>query len=224
MTHGLHIVNSNGITQIDQNYANYYLIKRGFVYVPARTSASLPAGVITWPLQVTPCLVFVRPPFGRYVANTVSISSVQTFEESCTVFNPGVIGTPDMLVEYAVYAPRSNASPDPGHGLQVFKPDGTVAFSSSESYLRIVAGQSYSYGGNHFTISIPASFGASFFLLNGIGWYENYREDGEADTTGNAGALITESEFRMGGYVINGSPNNATRVGTKAFMLIAKIQ
>lgn len=224
MSYGLQIISSNGFIQIDQNYANYYLIHRGFASVPARTASNIPGVTATWATQPSPCLVFVRPPYGRYVANTVSISANEPFLDSASIFNTGVIGTPAFSVEYAVFAPRSNAGPNTGHGFQVFMPNGQVAFSSLDTHLRIVAGQTYTYGGLDFSVTLPSAPGNAFFMLNGIGWFENYRESSIiSDTNGFAGALTTESQFRMEGWSNPGAPNNATRVGTMASTLIARI-
>lgn len=223
MPHGIRILNANGIVQIDQAYSNYYLLTAGSAVAPAVGSPHASV-ILNWTPQPYPCLVFVRPTFGGYLGDSVNINTVANYTSQAFVWNMGPVGSAAVAFEYAVFARRADGPQPSGHGVVIRDAGGSVVFSSTETYLRVFAAGMFTQGGAVLNVGVPNGLGRAFFMLNGIGWYENERDSpSSAFRRVMRGTLLNDNAFQLGGFQYSSAPNNATKFGFHGCYMVARI-
>lgn len=118
MAYGIRVESSSGFTQIDQDFVNYALVGSGFVTFTGSFGNNPDEKFInTSGLSSTnDTLLFARP-----LTNGIGLMG----------YDGRIIATAPTTVEWRLYE-RSNAltAPTSGYGLNVLRPDGSLAFSS----------------------------------------------------------------------------------------------
>lgn len=130
MTFGFSIKNTSGITQIDDTYSNLQVIQRG-------TISFAGTGIVTVNFATSGRPII----FLRYVSSTYWVQqrypdNDAEWVSSATFYlhsNTGAPTTGTLSVEYALCKPASDTSPLTGYGLNVFRPDGGLVYSSARS-------------------------------------------------------------------------------------------
>jgi hypothetical protein len=138
MSYGIQSINSSGFTQIDENSEVFQVIQTG-------TKA---AGIeyVTLPNTLpTDCLVFARPQGGRtsgqvYLTGYVSdytVSGTRTLKAHMKY---------NLACDYAVVQRCSEfTEPTSGYGINVYKSNGDLAFTSEQPMLRVIAARAVSF-------------------------------------------------------------------------------
>lgn len=131
MPYGLRVSNNDGITQIDQDYSNYSL----------HSSGTVSSGTVI-PTPSSSHIILVRPTVTSDLVYYDSLSSTPNRVRS--VAESYGSNLPDAgSIKYVVMAGPDEVPLDTGgssdYGLQVFKSDGGLAYTSQGKYFNIVA-------------------------------------------------------------------------------------
>ena len=165
MAYGIRVESSSGFTQIDQDFVNYALIASGFVTFTGSFGNTPDRKVINTGgvASTNDTLLFARP-----LTNGVGLIGSGTT----------IIATAPTIVEWRLYE-RVNAltPPTSGYGLNVFRPDGSLAFSSAYNPPRVF---SIIESAPNFGVgSVSHSYSAIPFALmfNGYVWRLDVEEE-----------------------------------------------
>lgn len=199
MPYGFNITNDNGYTQVDQNYSNLALIQKGTVTVNTLLDGNYTT-TITFTGRVSPVLA-IRPPLNGTVGIDYYASSTDPTSRTYRFWSSSII-----TVEYWLF--DSNAAmPTSGYGINVYKANGSGAWSSEWKTLRIsdyrAISNSYqttiddpviSPAPTPFSVGTPANFavviGDSRIWIDPI-MYDGYaRRYGDAITRSSSGYSV----------------------------------
>lgn len=141
MSYGFSCTNSSGIIQIDEDYANYCVYSSGTIANGAGTVTlpSIPGAVVFCCLDY-PGLQWFSGNYDLYISNLVHIEYFYwNGTEAVTPY--GAVGSDtNPVVTYYIMIPSnySTVSTSTGFGLNVYKSDGSVSFSSNLPYMNIL--------------------------------------------------------------------------------------
>ena len=126
--HGIRVINDSGVVQIDSVHTNYGLIDSGTVTVPSGLYAFGAVEVeLPWDLAYAP-LIFVKSSNPVAVAfYTYSVVSGKRFAG----FWLNQPGASSIDVDYKVFADARDLPAPAGHGIAVYRSDGTCCFNSN---------------------------------------------------------------------------------------------
>lgn len=129
MPAGIQILNTTGSVQVDETYSNFYLTAKGSVTIADITIAS---GASTRGAMVT---VNGSSPLLAWRGAPATVQYVSRIGNSWTytLLSSAANGT---AVHWYAFDSCENYAPSVGHGLQVFRADGKLAFDSTALFLR----------------------------------------------------------------------------------------
>lgn len=142
MGYGISVVNSSGISVIDQNYSNHRLLQSGTVTLINGGSSDW----VSFPTQADGVIIAIggTPPSDAYVglrsleANRFRLYGVRYINNGST-----------FSVAYRVYAKSANNSlSNETYGMRVYKDDGSLVFDSGHDSLVVKGVSIYGVNGN----------------------------------------------------------------------------
>lgn len=201
MSFGVQIVNNSDIVLIDQDYATYAVYSSGTMAVSGSDGSGVWGSTyfynITIP-NIQGALVFIKPVTTTETGGFFVISG----GEAGTVLKIGSYANPGNL-KYIIVVPSSALPITNGYGFNIYKIDGTLAFSSLHEHLTLVNVTSVVMNTNA-TIIIPNSTKNRYICINA------------ANITGHVNAM---DEF---GFAYNGNIYTEVYVtGNNSFTLSA---
>jgi len=190
MSYGIQVVNSVGITVIDDNYSNYAVYSSGSIG-PIADGTGYYYYDIGLP-NIPGILVFMRS------QTNAGVFWVTSGGGAGTTLRIG--GMSAVNIDYLLLIPSSSLAAPSGYGLNIYRGDGSLAFSSEYSYANVVAlGQFYnpSYmipGG----VSIPAPVAQNrtkYFCISACHLCGYYHYSGQDPASGNI--LAGDGVYRL---------------------------
>jgi len=134
MSYGFSLHNSSGYVQIDQDYSNYIVIANGTILAtPNGTGGVFPYATYDALYGSRNAYeVFFRPHSYGIPIGQSQISDVGD--------NDMIWALSNVLVDWLILIPAYNISPPTSnYGMVIYRPDGSLCFSSDTSYTRILA-------------------------------------------------------------------------------------
>lgn len=129
MAYGIRVESNSGFTQIDQDFVNYVLVASGSLTFTGGFGGNPDSKTVNFGALVNTndTIVFARP-------LTMGVGLIGYSNATSAT----IIATAPSVVQWRVYE-RSNSLPPPvsGYGLNVFRPDNSLAFSSQYNPPRI---------------------------------------------------------------------------------------
>lgn len=127
MAFGLKVWGDSGALQIDDNYANYQIVRKGTLTI-SQSGNSYGTGAVS----VTGTAPLIAWTGGGYAA------VVQTARNGSTwTFNIGAYCPSPITLTYYIFDQIQGIPQAGSYGLRVFKPDGSIAFDSNYGFARI---------------------------------------------------------------------------------------
>lgn len=169
MAYGIRVESGSGFTQIDQDFVNYVLVASGS-FSSSGNNTTLQTHTINYDSLVSSqdTIFFARPSTVTGLPSNTSAELVGSSYNNSATIRSLYTGT----IQWRVYERASVLTPPTsGYGLNVYKPDGTLAFSSQYNVPRIFAilegAPSFSGIGtvNHSYSAIPFAL-----MQNGYEW------------------------------------------------------
>lgn len=127
MAYGLKVWGDSGVLQIDDNYSNYHLVRKGTITI-SQTSNNYGTGIVSI-VGTAPLIAWTGGGFA---------SIIQTARNGNTwTFNLCAYCPSPIILTYFIFDQIQGIPPSGQFGLRVFKPDGSIAFDSNYAYARI---------------------------------------------------------------------------------------
>jgi hypothetical protein len=180
MAYGIRIENSSGFTQIDQDFVNYVLVASGS-FSSTGTSDSPKTHTVNFS-------ALVSSPDTMFFARPTTTASVGSSFPGMAGSSTGTVATIQSFytgtIQWQVYQRSSALSvPSSGYGLNVFRPNGELAFSSQYKIPRIFSIIESNLGfGNMGTASHSYSAIPYALMQNGYEWAFYPEDDPIPDT------------------------------------------
>ena len=138
MSYGIQSINNSGFTQIDENSEVFQVIQTG--------TKPVNVSYVTLPNTLpTDCLVFARPAGGRTSGTVLLTGHITDFTNSGTRTLRAYMKY-NLACDYAVVQRCSEfTAPTSGYGINVYKSNGDLAFTSEQPMLRVIAARAVSF-------------------------------------------------------------------------------
>jgi len=138
MSYAIQSINSSGFTQIDENSEVFQVIQTG--------TKPINQSYVTLPNTLPPdCLVFARPQGGRTSGTVILTGYISDFTVNGTRHLRANMKY-NLACDYAVVQRCSEfAEPTSGYGINVYKSNGDLAFTSEQPMLRVIAARAVSF-------------------------------------------------------------------------------
>ena len=225
--HGLQVKNNANISQIDQNYSNYVLHSSGTLY----GNWMQPTIGLTLPNK--DALVFIDL-FEELIPDNSGISSNFYYTKDIDPLHWNIVCS--FKTTYYIYVPLSSKPTTDyayGYGLNVFKADGTLAFSSNTKTLKITQVFPFTTG-TDFWVEKPSPTVAGRKVLVGLncanrygGWdyWDEFSSSGGVDYAylDQAKEVGTNKLFVRIPPEYDGAYMSAYRVHTTRYLFFAEI-
>jgi len=140
MSYGLTVKNSSDIIQIDQDYSNYILIDSGTI--EASSTTVIGAGS-DFPWLAYDALYGVSNYVVFFRSDTYNVLFAL---KSARSTNYTIWASASIILEYRVFVSAATLTSNTNFGLNVYKGDGEIAFTSNASYLNICSSVSLNGG------------------------------------------------------------------------------
>lgn len=185
MTFGMRVENENNYVQIDSGYSNYVITKTGTTSVPL-PGIEFDNHRVNYPAsEFGTALVFVKPEYnlpisywgfypGGYGGQTDSSQTEFEFRIHYLRQRWRPINDPQpprVNVEYFTAAEAGIIAPQSGWGLEIYRENEKLVYSSQVEFLKIVRGVPFRYGDNSIDVDLPPPpAGKKYYtLLNQMG-------------------------------------------------------
>jgi len=138
MSYAIQSINSSGFTQIDENSEVFQVIQTG--------TKPINQSYVTLPNTLPPdCLVFARPQGGRTSGTVILTGYISDFTVNGTRYLRANMKY-NLACDYAVVQRCSEfAEPTSGYGINVYKSNGDLGFTSEQPMLRVIAARAVSF-------------------------------------------------------------------------------
>jgi hypothetical protein len=138
MSYAIKSINNSGFTQIDENSEVFQVIQTG--------TKPVNVSYVTLPNTLpTDCLVFARPQGGRTSGTVLLTGHITDFTISGTRTLRAYMKY-NLACDYAVVQRCSEfTAPTSGYGINVYKSNGELGFTSEQPMLRVIAARAVSF-------------------------------------------------------------------------------
>ena len=138
MSYAIQSINSSGFTQIDENSEVFQVIQTG--------TKPINQSYVTLPNTLaTDCLVFARPQGGRTSGTVLLTGYISDFTVNGTRHLRANMKY-NLACDYAVVQRCSEfTAPTSGYGINVYKSNGDLGFTSEQPMLRVIAARAVSF-------------------------------------------------------------------------------
>ena len=138
MSYGVQSINNSGFTQLDENSEVFQVIQTG--------TKPVNVAYVTLPNTLpTDCLVFARPQGGRTSGTVLLTGHITDFTSGGTRTLKAYMRT-DLACDYAVVQRCSEfTEPTSGYGINVYKSNGDLGFTSEQPMLRVIAARGVNF-------------------------------------------------------------------------------
>jgi len=153
MSYGLKIINSSNIVQIDSGFQNIHIIEHGVTEATNTASTGIATAAI---LGATARRIFVRPySFGARFANCQTPTDYRLYS-STNMNYKYLIG--DTLLPSDL--------PSSTYGLNIYKEDASIVFSSTRSLPKLVALNVAKFPVGNTVLTLPAMDGEKYISIS----------------------------------------------------------
>lgn len=174
MAAGIQVWNNNSFVQIDENYANHALYSKQNLTTSSVGPDSHYFGGYADIVVHPQAIVAVYSPYAVALEAVFNGGSTKTYRYRCLTLHA-------PITAYA-YLPSNLLSPSGNVGFEVFKPDGTLAFSSGYDYMRVVHYDfSVDFGETLGSVALPGGYNYAVMASSPVGEYVQDSFDDSGD-------------------------------------------